>query len=352
MTAFVQETKWDFADVLIRPNRSKVGSRSLVNLIRMFKMLHSGKELIGLPIIVANLDTTGTIAMCEALSQFQAFTLLHKFYSKETLIKFFKDNFSKDFAFYTMGITNNEIQKLKEISEECHIKKICIDAANGYTQFFVEQVAKIRELMPYSVIMAGNCATPEMVQEIVIVGKADIVKIGIGPGKFCKTREVTGCGYYQLSAALECSNVAHGLQAHVAIDGGMSVPGDICKAIGAGGDMVVLGGIFSGHDECEGEWEMEYPVIKGPDGVPVYSNKQIKKSLKVYGMSSEEAQIKYYGGLAEHRASEGRCMQIPYKGPVQNTMQQIMGGLRSYCTYIGADDIKHAAKCTTFITNK
>ncbi len=351
MTAFIQETKWDFSDVLIRPNRSKVGSRSHVNLIRMFKMLYSREELTGLPVFAANLDTTGSIAMCEALAKHKAFTLLHKFYSPEILIKFFKDNPAKDYAFYTMGITDNDISKFRELSEKVAIKRICVDVANGYTQFFVDRVAWIRELAPYATIMAGNVATPEMVQEIVIAGKADIVKIGIGPGKFCKTREVTGCGYYQLSAALECANVAHGLQAHVAIDGGMSVPGDICKAIGAGGDMVVLGGMFAGTEECEGEWKYQYEV-ESINGIPSYTTKQIKSALKVYGMSSEEAQIKYYGGVAAHRASEGRCMDIPYKGPVEQTMQQIEGGLRSYCTYIGTDDIKHAAKCTTFVTNK
>lgn len=349
-----QEIKLDFDDVLIRPKRSEMGSRADVELSRTFKMLNSGVELTGIGIISSNMDTTGTIAMCEALSKFGMFTCLHKFYPEETLINFFNDNPTSQYAFYTLGITDENINKLKVVSSLCNINKICLDIANGYTKFFVEKVRQVRKLFPKAVIMAGNVATPDMVQELLISGEADIIKVGIGPGKVCETRKVTGVGYYQLSAVIECADAAHGLGGHICSDGGCSTPGDICKAFGGGGDFVMLGGMFAGHDECEGEWEEEYAWEKQANGVPALGPSLPKRKtyLKFYGMSSKEAMDKYYGGIAPHRAAEGKCIKVPYKGPVKDTVQQILGGIRSACTYIGANKLKDFSKCTTFVRCK
>lgn len=349
----VNEIKLDFDNVLIRPKRSEMGSRADVELHRTFKMLNSGVELSGIGIIASNMDTVGTFAMCEALSKFDIFTCLHKFYHPDKLIEFFQTPASK-FAFYTLGITGNDIDKLKIVAASVPIDKICLDIANGYTKFFVEKVKLIRGMFPKAIIMAGNVATPDMVQELLISGEADIIKVGIGPGKVCQTRSVTGVGYYQLSAVIECADAAHGLGGHICSDGGCSQPGDVCKAFGGGSDLVMLGTMFAGHDECEGEWEEEYDWKPGRDGVPKLEEGCPKKkvALKFYGMSSKEAMDKHYGGMAAHRAAEGKCIKVPYKGAVKDTVQQILGGIRSACTYIGANRLKDFSKCTTFIVGR
>jgi GMP reductase len=348
----INEVKLDFDDVLIVPKRSEMGSRAEIKLTREFKMLHTDATLNGIGIIAANMDTTGTFAMCESLAKYEMFTCLHKFYSEEKLIGFFADNVASRYAFYTLGITDDNIAKLQRVASKVPIKRICIDIANGYTKYFVEKISAIRELFPKAIIMAGNVATPEMVQELLITGRADIVKIGIGPGKVCETRKVTGVGYYQLSAIIECADAAHGLGGHICADGGCSSSGDICKAFGGGSDFVMLGSMLAGHEECEGEWEEAVEWSRTENQVPATTGCLVKKSLKFYGMSSQEAMNKHYGGIANYRASEGKCISGPYKGFVKDTVQQVLGGIRSACTYIGADELKHFSKCTTFVKNK
>lgn len=364
------DTKLDFDDVLIRPKRSEIGSRADVNLIREFVMRNAQRDgkpckIKGVPIIAANMDTVGTFAMAGALCENKLFTCLHKFYSESRLEEYFSQIFhtaqlkvfeqceAMHYSFYTTGIADYEIEKLKRVSEKVFIPKICIDVANGYTKYFVDKVRQVRELFPYSIIMAGNVCTGNMTQELLLNG-ADIVKIGIGPGKVCETRKVTGVGYPQLSAIMECADTAHGVGGHICADGGCATSGDIAKAFGAGADFVMLGTMLAGHDECEGEWvyEPKYEWHEGTTDYPtpgLCQNGVNRKALKVYGMSSREAMEKYYGGVAAHRAPEGCCIEIPYKGPVANTINNILGGLRSSCTYIGTDDIKHFSKCTTFI---
>lgn len=352
-----QDVKLDFDDVLIKPKRSETGSRSEVNLLRSFK-IRTGKigGLAGVPIIASNMDTVGTFAMCKALAKHSIFTCLHKFYTEAELIEFFSRDRDAMHAFYTLGISDNDINKLLSVSKSAKIDGICIDVANGYTKYFVDKVRYIREKFPDAVILAGNVATGDMTQELLLNG-ADIVKVGIGPGKVCETRKVTGVGYYQLSAIIECADTAHGVGGHICADGGCATSGDICKAFGAGADFVMLGTMLAGHDECEGEWFYE-PKYEWHDGTTDYPTPGLrqsgtqKKSLKVYGMSSREAMEKHYGGVAEHRAPEGCCIEVPYKGPVANTVNNILGGLRSSCSYVGTNDIKHFSKCTTFIKNK
>lgn len=329
------DIKLNFNDVLIKPKRSKIDSRALVNLERSFSTKNSKLEINGIPIIAANMDTVGTIEMAEKLSQQKAFTCLHKFYSKYKLIQFFNENPAADYTFLTTGISSNDIAKLNRLQNEIkRIKYICVDVANGYTESFKNKVKQIKDLFPDSILMAGNVATPEMVEELLLSEAACIVKIGIGPGSVCNTRTVTGVGYPQLSAIIECADAAHGLGGLVCADGGCKTSGDIAKAFAAGADFVMLGGMFAGCEECEGDWEYE-------DGE--------KTSLSFYGMSSEEAMLKYNGGMADYRASEGDCVTINNKGSVNGVLNQILGGLRSTCTYVGASTLKDLSKCTTFI---
>jgi GMP reductase len=336
------EVKLDFNDVLIKPKRSLAVSRSEVELTREFKLLNC--ELYknkpwdaGVPIVAANMTTVASLKVAEALAKHNCWTALHKFYDLAVLEKFFKNAEGINHrTFYTMGTTDDDYQKLRMLFKlAVPLPNICIDIANGYRQSFVKFVREIRELYPQSVMMAGNVCTPEMVIELLIEGKADLIKVGIGGGKICKTRFVTHIGVPQLSAIIECADAAHGVGGLICSDGGIRQPGHVAAAIGGGADMVMIGGYFSGHDENEGDF--------------TYDEQGNKKGMIFYGMSSDTAMNKYYGGKPSYRASEGGTMEIPYKGSINATIEEILGGLRSTCTYVGTDKLKDLSKCTTFV---
>lgn len=343
MNKIINEIKLDFDDVLIKPKRSKLNSRSEVSITRSFKFLNSNRALSCVPIIAANMDTTGSISMANELIKHECVTCLHKHHSMETLIQYFLNLEYKNNIFYSTGINNLDIEKLILVFDIIknsgqNVPNVCIDVANGYGEKFVNSTKYIRSLYPDTIIMAGNVVTPEMVEELLLRGGVDIVKVGIGSGSVCTTRLKTGIGYPQLSAIMECADAAHSLGGHICSDGGCKIVADICKAFGGNADFVMLGGMLAGTDCCEGEWE--------------YDNEQQKKTLKFYGMSSKEAMHKHNGGLAGYRTSEGKCVSIPYKGTTADTMRDIFGGLRSACTYVGAEKIKDLGKKTTFIRVK
>tara|TARA_B100000902_G_C27321897_1_gene925242 strand:+ start:3661 stop:4695 length:1035 start_codon:yes stop_codon:yes gene_type:complete len=328
------DTKLDFGDVLIKPKRSDLNSRSQVSLNRVFKFPHSDRELNCVPIMAANMDTTGSIAMNKILSGFDCITCLHKHYTSEKLREHFE--FPRQYAFYSMGISEPDIEKLSTVYDNLQKKpNLCIDVANGYNEKFVSIIQKIREWYPDIIIMAGNVVTPEMTEELIFHGGVDIVKIGIGSGSVCTTRLKTGIGYPQLSAIMECADAAHSVGGHICSDGGCTVPADVCKAFCGNADFVMLGGMLAGTDGCDGNWK--------------YNMHREKESLQFYGMSSKQAMTKHNGGVANYRTSEGKCVTIPYKGETSDTIQDILGGLRSCCTYIGAKTIKDMGKNTTFI---
>jgi len=327
------DVKLDFKDVLIRPKRSVLQSRSEVQLEREFRFKHSGTKWEGVPIVAANMDHTGTLDMAVALSEHQLLTALDKFTSLEDWKKFSKDHPKPVLSsMISIGLSDNEITKLKEFNKVAEFSFICLDAANGYTERYVEFLSRLRDAFPTKCIVAGNVVTGEMVEQLILSG-ADVVKIGIGPGSVCTTREKTGVGFPQLSAIIECADAAHGLGGLVCADGGCTTPGDVSKAFAAGADFVMLGGMFAGHDECLGE-------IIEENG---------RRYKRFYGMSSAEAMEKYHGSVAEYRASEGRSVNVPHKGPVKNTILDILGGVRSTCTYVGAQRLKELTKRTTFI---
>lgn len=328
------EIKLDFKDVLIRPKRSTLSSRSKVDLLRPFKFLHSKIEYSGVPIIAANMDTTGTFEMARALGKHDLSVALHKYYDAENYIDFFKKLKVKSNAFYSLGIGSSDLRKFEEVMEKAPgaIQYVCIDVANGYTETFVSFVSSFRKKFPELVIMAGNVVTGDMTEELLLAG-ADIVKVGIGPGSVCTTRKMTGVGYPQLSATIECADAAHGLGGLICADGGCTRPGDIAKAFGAGADFVMLGGMFAGHEESGGE------LIE----------KEGKKLRAFYGMSSKSAMDKYAGGVAQYRAAEGKTVYLEDRGSVEGTVQDILGGVRSACTYVGAKRLKELTKRTTFV---
>jgi len=329
------DIKLGFKNVMIRPKRSTLKSRVEVSLLRKFKFRHTGKEWQGVPVMAANMDTVGTFEMALALAQHKAFTAVHKHYSIgqwKNFIETAPPDIAQHIAVST-GSGKADAEKLKAIMEQCpSLQFICIDVANGYSEHFVEYVKSTRAAFPDKIILAGNVVTGEMVEELLLAG-ADMIKVGIGPGSVCTTRVKTGVGYPQLSAIIECADAAHGLGGHIISDGGCRVPGDVAKAFGGGADFVMLGGMLAGHDESGGE-------LVEKDGV---------KYKKFYGMSSETAMNKYAGGVAEYRASEGKTVTIRYRGPVNNTMQDLLGGVRSTCTYVGAQSLKELTKRTTFV---
>ena len=326
--------KLDFKDVLIRPKRSTLTSRSEVDITREFKFLHSSEPYHGIPIIAANMDTTGTFEMASALGRHKMSTALHKHYTAKEYVDFFQKLENKSDAFYSLGIGEHDWQKFREVMAAAPgaIRYVCIDVANGYTEAFVAFVKKVRETYPDIVLMAGNVVTGDMTEELLLAG-ADIVKVGIGPGSVCTTRKMTGVGYPQLSAIIECADAAHGLGGRICADGGCTVPGDIAKAFGGGADFVMLGGMLAGHDEAAGD------VVTTEDGV----------FKRFYGMSSRNAMDKYAGGVAKYRAAEGKAVLIPARGPVESTIQDILGGVRSACTYVGARRLKELTMRTTFV---
>lgn len=327
------DIKLDFKDVLIRPKRSVLQSRSEVKLEREFRFKHAGTQWQGVPIIAANMDHTGTLNMAMALAEHQLITALDKFIPVDEWQKFSKDHPKViPSCMVSIGLGEHEFEKLEALSKVVDFSFICLDAANGYTERYVEFLTRLRKTYPNTCIMAGNVVTGEMVEQLVLSG-ADIVKIGIGPGSVCTTREKTGVGYPQLSAIIECADAAHGLGGLVCADGGCVTPGDVAKAFAAGADFIMLGGMFAGHDECLGE------VIE----------ENGRRYKRFYGMSSAEAMDKYHGSVAEYRASEGRSVNVPYRGPVKNTILDILGGVRSTCTYVGAQRLKELSKRTTFI---
>lgn len=345
------EIKLDFCDVLIKPKRSKAPSRHAVDLKRQYTFLNSKASWEGVPIVAANM-MTGTFAMARALAEQNLMTALHKYYSYEELLDFFSTDPASQRTFYTLGIKDDDFAKLdKLIKAGIKFKQVVLDAASAYTQFFVDRCKRLREWLPETIIMAGNVCTPEMVQELLINGGADICKIGTGPGALCTTRIITGVGYPQLSAIIECAEVAHGLNGHICADGGCVKAGDVVKSFSGGADFSMLGGIFAGTDECEGEWEYSYqtPYSLSDEDLDAKPIQKVKKSLKFFGLSSKEAMDKFYGGKASYRAAEGKCVSLPYKGPVLDIVNEILGGLRSACTYVGTEKLKDLSKCTTFV---
>jgi GMP reductase len=329
------DLKLGFKDVLIRPKRSTLQSRSQVSLERTFHFLHTGKSWTGVPIMAANMDTVGTFAMARKLAQWSLFTAVHKHYTSAEWDAFMVELPADaiDTVAISTGITATDFEKLDAIlRQHPMLRFICIDVANGYSEHFVAAVKRVRDKHPDRVIIAGNVVTGEMVEELLLAG-ADIVKVGIGPGSVCTTRIKTGVGYPQLSAIIECADAAHGLGGQIISDGGCTCPGDLAKAFGAGADFVMLGGLLAGHDESGGE-------IVENNG---------RRCLLFYGMSSQTAMDKHSGGVADYRASEGKTVHVPYRGPVEETVKDLLGGLRSACTYVGARKLKELTKRTTFI---
>ncbi len=357
------DVKLDYKDVLIRPKRSTLGSRAEVDLERRFTFRNyvpdfpeniDQQHYRGIPVMAANMDGVGTFAMADTLAKVGLFTCLVKTYSVRELTDFFKGNSDRtEYVAMSIGVSNADYDKFCKVylNVGTNLKYLCIDVANGYTETFVNHVRNIRERYPHIVIIAGNVVTGEMTEELILAG-ADIIKVGIGPGSVCTTRIQTGVGYPQLSAVIECADAAHGLGGHIIADGGCVCPGDVAKAFAAGADFVMLGGMLAGHDQGDGEVITKYYKTNEcdlQDDGSCTDVLEVKKFVQFYGMSSKAANDKHFGGLKDYRASEGREVLVPYRGSVTDTVQELLGGIRSTCTYAGAKTLKQLSKCTTFV---
>jgi GMP reductase len=359
-----QGLKLDYSNVLLRPKRSTLGSRKDVGLTRNYTFRNyvptemsmevlrpeSHPAYKGIPIMAANMDGVGTMEMADTLAELGMFTCLVKTYEEQELKDFFTTDKRREHVAYSMGITKKDLDKFRNVYSD-NIKFVCVDVANGYTKFFSEYIGALREEFPNIVIIAGNVVTGDQTQELILKG-ADIVKVGIGPGSVCTTRIQTGVGYPQLSAVIECADAAHGLGGHIIADGGCTCAGDVAKAFAGGADFVMLGGMLAGHDQGGGKVitkhfaNGEATRLDNGNFMPHYEEKQF---VQFYGMSSDSANKKHFGGLKEYRSSEGREVLVPYRGAVDSTIQDILGGLRSTCTYVGAPTLKQLSKCATFI---
>ena len=366
-----EDIKLDYKDVLIRPKRSTLKSRKQVKLLRGFTFRNYEPDFpenindvhcTGIPIMASNMDGVGTFEMADTLAKKSIFTCLVKTYSADELIEFFNtdDYLRTNHVAMSIGTSDDDWCKLEIVSAivKGKLKYLCMDIANGYSEHFAQHVKKVRNAFPHIVIIAGNVVTGEMTEELILNG-ADIIKVGIGPGSVCTTRIQTGVGYPQLSAVIECADAAHGLGGHIIADGGCTCPGDVAKAFAAGADFVMLGGMLAGHDEGggeviekfykTGEWVKDVMTVDHIERSSWSDKIELKKFVKFYGMSSDAANTKHFGGLKDYRSSEGREVLVPYRGSVSDTVQDLLGGIRSTCTYAGAMKLKQLSKCTTFI---
>ena len=370
MMRIEEDIKLDYKDVLIRPKRSTLGSRKDVDVQRGFTFRNYKPEVIdrgpdytfdtgpyrhyrGTPIMAANMDGVGTFEMADRLGELNVFTCLVKSYSVGELVGYFDEQdaptWRKEHVAMSIGIKDQDQQKFRDVYEQVgdNLKYVCIDVANGYSQRFIEYVADFKQLYPNIVIIAGNVVTADQTQELILNG-ADIVKVGIGPGSVCTTRIQTGVGYPQLSAVIECADAAHGLGGHIIADGGCTCPGDVAKAFAGGADFVMLGGMLAGHDQGGGE-VITKKFMTNEMSTGTTRKIEEKKFVQFYGMSSDAANTKHFGGLKDYRSSEGREVLVPYRGDVAATVQDLLGGIRSTCTYAGAQRLKHLMRCTTFV---
>ena len=344
----------DYCDVLLRPKRSTLASRSEVDITRNYAFKWCPRQINATGIIAANMATTGTFEIAREMQKQHLMSALHKHYSAEDLIQFLKDNAkefgSNDLLFVSSGVSDADFEKLTRVMDEKLCANICVDVANGYSPYLINYIRKVRKAWPQALIMAGNVVTGDMCEDLILNG-ADIVKVGIGPGSVCTTRKLTGVGRPQFSTVIECADAAHGVGGMICADGGCTVPGDVCKSFCAGADFVMLGGMLAGHTESGGEMctkNYQTGEVNMIDDKTCAMKIEEKQYKIFYGMSSQYAQDKHYGGMKKYRASEGKVVELPFRGPIEPTLLALLGSMRSCMTYIGAKRLKDMPKCATF----
>ena len=325
------EIKLNYDDVLLKPKRSTLSSRKNVDMTRTFTFRNSKESYTCCPIVASNMDGVGTFSMAKVLQDYKMMTVITKSTTPEQWKQAVGDGIKLKYLSVCTGAKRNTKDNdtmhnvLKNYPD---VKFITIDVANGYHEHFVDFVKQTRDEYPDKTIIAGNVVTAEMTEQLILSG-ADIVKVGIGPGSVCTTRIMTGVGVPQFSAVVECADAANGVGGHIMADGGCVEPGDVAKALGGGAHFIMLGGMLAGHNESE------LPVVNG--------------ERVFYGSSSDRAREVHCKSKAGYRGNEGRAITIPDRGPVKETVEDMLGGIRSACTYIGAIRLKDVPKCASFV---
>lgn len=355
----VDSVQLDFSDVLIKPRRSSIDSRSKVNISRDYKFKWCPIPITGTGIMQSNMGTIGNFEVSRKMLEQGLFACLHKHHNVEDLVSFYKELFSNGDGtwrrcFLSIGLRDNGIEKLRTINKELGVQiGIKFDVPNGYIPQVKERVIELRKEFPEMFIMVGNVVTGDITEDLILSG-ADCVAVGIGNGAQCLTRRQTGCGRPQFSALVECSDAAHQVGGMVCCDGGITCPGDLGKAFGAGSDFIMIGSLFAGTDEADGEiitkWinNGEYDRFLYDIGYKFEPHLEEKKFKQFYGMSSTLAQEKFGNGKPSYRASEGRVTLMPYVGSIDGVIEELLGGLRSTMTYIGAKNLKDIPKQSVF----
>ena len=354
----LDNTELDFSDVLIKPRRSTIASRKDADIVREYKFKWCPKVIKGTGIMQANMGTIGNFEVSRQMLKDGLFACLHKHHPVDSLIEFYSSLTDDEFdrTFLAIGLKDTGLIKLRVLYDKFQkVPPVRFDVPNGYIPQVKEQVIKIRQEFPDVLLGVGNVVTGDITEDLILSG-ADIVWVGIGGGSGCLTRKQTGVGRPQLSAVVECADAAHQVGGMICSDGGITCPGDICKAFGAGADFIMIGGLYAGTDEAEGEiitktYKTNEVEILDEGTTGEYISPELlttKKFKRFYGMSSTYAQEKFGKGKPSYRASEGRVTLVPYSGSVKDVNEEFLGGLRSCMTYIGAKRLKDIPKCCTF----
>ena len=323
-----REIKLDFKDVLIKPKPSSTPiTRADVNL-----NVNYG-HFTGVPLIISEMVSIGTYKIAKALKDQNIITFIHKEYSSKEHIEnlsYFEDT---SHIGLSVGIKKNEISKIKSVLKERSVGFINLHIANAYAnlQGIEKTIKSFKDDFPDIPLSAGMVCTPNITKFIAECG-ADIIRVGLGSGAACKTRSEVGVGFPQLSAVKECKNMADIYKKPIISDGGIVTAGDVAKAIGIGASYVVLGRIVSGSEECDNIVE-----------------KYGQKYVNFYGLGSTRQYETHGISEKEYRPNEGRELFIPVKGSVNNIINQIKGGLRSACTYVGTTELSELYNNSSFI---
>ena len=353
----IDSVQLDFSDVLIKPRRSSIDSRSKVDITRNYKFKWCPYTIKGTGIMQANMGTIGNFDVSKKMLDNGLFACLHKYHNVEDLIEFYTDLIDRGDdtwmrCLLAIGLRDNGIEKLRTLNEKLGVQVgIKFDVPNGYIPQVKEKVINLRKEFPDMFIMVGNVVTGDITEDLILSG-ADCVAVGIGPGGQCLTREQTGCGRPQLSAIIECADAAHQVGGMVCGDGGITCPGDLGKAFGAGADFIMIGSMFAGTLEADGDiiskWIFNGEYEPAADGSGFEPHLELKEFKQFYGMSSTLAQEKFGNGKPKYRASEGRVTIVPYVGSIDGVIEELLGGLRSTMTFLGAWKLKNIPKQCTF----
>lgn len=316
-----------FDDVLLVPGYNGIRSRQNVTT----EARVCGRTF-GIPLISSNMDTITEVEMARFMSAQGGMAILHRFMTIEQNVKMFSGLNEKEKAStaISIGVGPDGIERAEALVA-CGAQSICVDVAHGHSKEVNRTIRTLREKWSDGLmVIAGNVATYAGADYLAAAG-ADLIKVGIGSGSVCTTRIKTGFGVPQLSALQDCRKVDRALIS----DGGVRFPSDAVKALAAGADFVMLGGMLSGTDETPGK-----PTL-GKDG-----KTQVKKFR---GMASREAQEDFMGGMQEWKTAEGIAVEVPCRGPAKNVIQDLLGGIRSGMTYCGASTIKDLQRKAQFI---